>query len=250
MRKAVFVLLAIALVLVSRPAFAVGENLAIGRMKVTLMPEYDAPAVLVIQEGKFADRTAFPAEVTFTLPREVTKLTDVCSLSPGGHHFCQIFDIQYGKDINFVNVKLPYSDFFIDYQYAPFTAKENSTREFSFDVDTSHDINNLEVHIQQPFRSDKFEISPATDDVYEKDGFTVYRYKQSGIKMGEKKTFKISYFKADARPSVNIKYSAMKTPGIFEKNTGEILLAGGVAALALVWFVRRKLARPKGGVDS
>jgi len=225
---------------------AANDGLAIGSMKLSLMPEYDSQAVLVIQEGKFADRTAFPASVTFTLPKEVTKLTDVCSLSPGGHHFCQIFEIHPGKEKNFVNVKLPYSDFFIDYQYAPFTAKKNSQREFSFDVDTTHDIINLEVNIQQPYRSDKFSVTPKSDDVYEKDGFTVYRYKIKNVKAGEKKEFKVTYFKADTQPSVDIKFSAMSSPGIFHKHTGEFLLAGGLAALAVVWFFRRRKAGKKG----
>ncbi|MGK7345163.1 MAG: hypothetical protein ACNS63_05080 [Candidatus Nitrospinota bacterium M3_3B_026] len=225
------------------------ENVPIGRMKVTLMPEYDSPQVLVIQEGKFADKTAFPRQVTFTLPKQITRLTDVCSLSPGGHHFCQIFEIQEDEDKKFVNVKLPYSDFFIDYQYAPFAVKEKSTREFSFKVDTPYDIKNLEVHIQEPFRSKDFKVVPATDDVYEKDGFTVYRYMIEDVGAGAEKVFRVAYYKDDARPSVDMKYSAMKTPGLFEKRTGEILLGGGLAALALVWVVRRRWAKSRGCCD-
>lgn len=222
------------------------ENVSIGRMKVTLMPEYDSPQALVIQEGKFADKTAFPREVTFTLPRQVTKLTDVCSLSPGGHHFCQIFEIREDGDKKFVNVKLPYSDFFIDYQYAPFEAREKTVREFTFTVDTPYDIHNLEVHIQEPFRSKDFKVTPATDDVYEKDGFTVRRYMIENVRAGESRAFNISYYKDDARPSVDMKYSAMKTPGLFGKRTGELLLGGGLAALALVWVVRRRWGKAKG----
>ena len=111
-----------------------GKPLVIGRMKMTIMPEYDSPAVLVVQEGKFADRNAFPADARFTLPKEVTKLTDVCSLSPGGHHFCQIFKLHYEKDYSYIDIKLPYSDFFIDYQYAPFTVKPSSQRDFTYNV--------------------------------------------------------------------------------------------------------------------
>ena len=246
MKALVFVLAAVAAIAFAPSSHAAGEDLVIGRMKVTIMPEYDSQAVLVIQEGKFADKRAFPSGVTFLLPREVTKLTDVCSLSPGGHHFCQLFDIQYGKDANYINIKLPYADFFIDYQYAPFTARENTKREFTYTVDTSHEIRSLEVHIQEPFRAKEFSVTPSTDDVYEKDGFRVFRFKEKDVKKGEPRVFKISYFKADAKPSVDIKFSAMSSPGIFKKNTGELILGAGLAALLVIWVVRRRSARSRG----
>ncbi len=216
------------------------RKIVVGRMKVTLMPEYDSTAVLVIQEGKFADRTAFPREINFILPKEVLKLTDVCSLSPGGHHFCQLFGIERGKLKNYLNIKLPFSDFFIDYQYAPFTVKQNSQREFTFAVDTKYDINVLEVHVQKPFRVEKFSISPSVMETYKKNGFEYYKYNYRNVKAGEAKTVTVSYFKTDARPSVDMKYSAMISPGVFKGNTGEILLAVGVAALGIIWFLRRR----------
>ena len=140
-------------ILSASPVAANDTGLVVGRMKITIMPEYDKPSILVIQEGKFADRTAFPRKVKFILPRQVTKLTDACSLSPGGQHFCQLFDIEKGEENNLVNIKLPFSDFFIDYQYAPFTIKKNSQRKFDYFVHASYDIKTLEVHVQKPYRS-------------------------------------------------------------------------------------------------
>ena len=96
------------------------SDLKIGRMKVSIMPEYESSDVLVVYEGKFADKDAFPNQVLFTLPKGVTKLTDVCSLSPGGQHFCQLYNIIDRGEYNETSVKLPYSDFFIDFKYSPF----------------------------------------------------------------------------------------------------------------------------------
>lgn len=219
------------------------DGLVIGRMKVTLMPEYDSQSVLVIQEGKFADKTAFPSDVRFTLPIEVTKLTDVCSLSPGGHHYCQIFEIHKTDKNKYINVKLPFSDFFIDYQYAPFTVKKNSQRQFEYAVDTSYAINTLEVHVQQPARSEKFKIEPASYETYGKDDFNYYKYTFNNVKAGDIKLISVSYFKTGTAPSVDIKYSSMKTPEVFEGATGEILLAVGLAALGAIWFARRRMKK-------
>jgi len=219
------------------------DNLVIGRMKVTLMPEYDAKSVLVIQEGKFADRNAFPSEVKFTLPMEVTKLTDACSLSPGGHHFCQIFEIKKADKHKFVNIKLPFPDFFIDYQYAPFAVKKNSERKFTYQVDTSYPIKTLEVHVQQPARSEKFTIEPASYETYIKDDFEFRKYTFKNVKAGEAKAISVSYFKTGVAPSVDIKFSSMKNPEVFEGSTGEILLVTGMAALGVVWFTRRRMKK-------
>ncbi|MEE8482969.1 MAG: hypothetical protein V3S46_00090, partial [Nitrospinota bacterium] len=167
---------------------AENKNLEIGRMKITVMPEYDTKEVLVIQEGKFADLTAFPSEVTFGLPDKVTRLTDACSLSPGGQHFCQIYDIKTGDNGKYVNLMLPYSDFFIDYKYAPFTAKENSKREFTYDVNPFYDVRTLELHVQKPWRAENFEVTiPGSNlkyesEKYEKKGFEYAKYVFKNVK--------------------------------------------------------------------
>lgn len=136
------------------------SDLIIGRMKVSIMPEYDSPGVLVVQEGKFLNRDAFPMHVEFTIPEGVKKLTDVCSLSPGGQHFCQLYDIEKRGTRNVVRVGLPYSDFFIDYKYSPFKVSENSAREFTYTVHSPYKVKTMEVHIQKPLRSERFSITP------------------------------------------------------------------------------------------
>ena len=223
------------------PSISCAEDiLKIGRMKVTIMPEYDSQSVLVVQEGKFADRTMFPKHVTFSIPQGVDKLTDACSLSPGGQHFCQLYDIAKGDARNFVKIGLPYSDFFIDYKYSPFPIKENSKREFTFSVFTYYDIETLEVDIQRPYRVKDFTITPSSEETYTKKDFEYTKYTFNDVKAEEEKVFNISYFKEDTRPSVDIKYESMSTQGFFDENIGELLLGAGILALAALFYLRRK----------
>lgn len=231
-------------------SFAVEADkpLTVGRMKITIMPEYDSPAVLVVQEGKFADKDAFPRQARFTLPKEVTRLTDVCSLSPGGHHFCQIFTLHYEKDFSYIDIKLPYSDFFIDYQYAPFTVKPASARDFTFNLHADYAISLLEVHVQEPLGAKDFAVEPLTQDRYEKDGFSYSKYVLKDINAGETKSFRVKYYKQRAAPSVDEKFSAMLTPGIFKGMTGETLLGVAVAGIIAITLIRRRSrAKPQGG---
>lgn len=231
----------------SPASYAESEKLVIGRMKVTIMPEYESTDVLVIQEGKFANRTAFPTNVRFNLPNEVNKLYDVCSLSPGGQHFCQIYEIRSENNRKFVDVGLPYSDFFIDFKYAPFKVKKNSRREFEYVVENPYDVMTLEVHIQKPYRSEKFSVSPGNSELYEKRDFEYLKYVFKDVKAGESKKFSVAYFKTDIAPSVDIKYTGVMQQTVFKESRGEYILASGLIILGIVLYMRFRKPRVSKG---
>lgn len=218
------------------------EGKVIARMKLTIMPEYDSDAVLVTQEGKFLDIASFPAPLAFNIPDGVNKLTDVCSLSPKGRHFCQLFNIAQEQGRNMVKMVLPYPDFFIDFNYRPFVVKADSTRSFSYIFEPEYDIETLEVHIQKPARAENFSVPEGASKTYVKEGLEYTQYVYRNVKAGENKTFDISYHKADIRPSVEMKFKVMGESSIFQKKSGEIMLAVGVLALLLLIAYRRRKA--------
>ena len=217
-----------------------GTSLRIGRMKVSIMPEYESPDVLVVYEGKFADKDAFPNQVVFTLPKGVTKLTDVCSLSPGGQHFCQLYNIINKGEYNETSVKLPYSDFFIDFKYSPFKIKSGRfTRDFEYIVKLIYPIDTLEVSIQEPLRSSDFKLSPEPMNKVNKKDLNYYNYTFKDIKEGEDVKFRIRYAKDDTMPSVDIKFSAMSKQDLIEKRKGIWLLVIGIVILIAFMVIRR-----------
>jgi len=243
--------LAVFVCLISLSGFnktAQAENKIINRMKLSIMPEYDSDGVLVIQEGKFLDIASFPAPLAFNIPTGVTKLTDVCSLSPKGHHYCQLFDVEKGQDHNVVKMVLPYPDFFIDFKYKPFVIKPASTRSFSYTLNPKYDIKTLEVHIQKPARSKKFKVPGGFSKTYTKDDLEYTEYIYKDVKAGENKTFDISYYKKDVKPSVEVQLMAMGENSLFQKNSGEIMLAVGALALLLLVIYRKKKASKEIGV--
>jgi|SRR3989338_2603644 len=225
--------------LIASSSFA--SDLRIGRMKISIMPEYESPDVLVVYEGKFADKDAFPNQVVFTLPKGVTKLTDVCSLSPGGQHFCQLYNIINKGEYNETSVKLPYSDFFIDFKYSPFNIKSGSwTREFEYIAKVIYSIDTLVVSIQEPLRSKDFELFPKPMNTVNKKDLNYYNYTFKDIKEGQDVRFKIKYTKDDNRPSVDIKFSAMSKQGLIEKRKGIWLLGIGIVII-IIFVVRRRV---------
>src|SRR3990167_8585642 len=210
------------------------SDLKIGRMKVSIMPEYESPDVLVVYEGKFADKDAFPNQVNFTLPKGVTKLTDVCSLSPGGQHFCQLYNIIDKGEYNETSVKLPYSDFFIDFKYSPFKVKSGKfVRDFEYIIKSIYPVDILEVSIQEPLR---------------KKDLNYYNYTLKDVKQGQDIKFKIKYIKEDNRPSVDIKFSAMSKQELIERKGGLWLLGAGISAI-IAFIVIRRLNRKGSGIQ-
>ena len=224
----------------SDPVSGNGASLKIGRMKVSIMPEYESYDVLVIYEGKFADKDAFPNQVTFTLPKGVTKLTDVCSLSPGGQHFCQLYNIVNKGEYNETSVKLPYADFFIDFKYSPFNIKSGRfLRDFEYIIKLIYPIDTLEVSIQEPLRSTEFKLSPEPMSKVNKKDLNYYNYTFKDIKGGQDVRFKIKYAKDDIMPSVDIKFSAMSKQDLIERRKGIWLLGIGIVILIAFVIIRR-----------
>lgn len=180
----------------------------IGRMRVALWPEFDDPGVLVIYDGRFIDDGSFPIETNFLVPKGAV-ISDACSLSPKGQHFCQLFTQRSAGDMDEVVLKLPYPNFYLSFRIRPFNI-DNPLRKFNYVIKTSHPVSKLEVDIQRPLRAEEFTVNPVWEDKEELKGFEHYRYVIKDRDAGAVIPFDISYKKEDSRPSVNIKYSPMK----------------------------------------
>ena len=234
-------------------AMAQGD-LSIGRMRVSVWPEHDDPGVLVIYDGRFIDNSQFPTKTSFFIPKGAV-ISDVCSLSPEGQHYCQLYEVLEGEgDWDRVLMSLPFSNFYLSlHTEALDLTSENRAVEFS--VLANHPIENIEMDIQQPLRSSAFKIDPADGDQSEKKGFNHFKYEMEDVSKAEELLFKISYVKADIKPSVDIKYGTMASdsriwgsPYDRQRNAKTliyIIFGTGVAAFVagLSWIVvsrRRK----------
>lgn len=190
-------------------AYGVAEDgLSIGRMRVSVWPEYDDPGVLVIYDGRFIDNSQFPTKTSFFIPKGAV-ISDVCSLSPEGQHYCQLYEVVEGEgDRDRALMSLPFSNFYLSFHTEALDlTSENRAVEFS--ILANHPIENIEIDIQQPLRSSAFKIDPADGDQSEKKGFNHFKYEMKNIAKGEELLFKIDYTKADTKPSVDIKYGTM-----------------------------------------
>ncbi len=224
------------------------EDLSIGRMRVLIWPEHDDPGVLVVYDGRFTDDSRFPTKTTFFIPKGAV-INDVCSLSPGGQHFCQLYEVTAGEDMDKAIVSLPFSNFYLGFHTMPLdTGAER--RDFEYTIKANHPIETLEVNVEQPLRSTEFTIFPAGGELSDEDGFNRFEYALTGIVKGDEKVFRIGYGKSDGTPSVDIKYSGMSGPRVwgspydtqryFKAFVYAMFATAVAAALGLVWLLLRR----------
>jgi len=237
------------------------KDLSIGRMKVAIMPEYDEPSVLAIYDGKFDEASSYPIKTSFLIPKG-SVISDACSLSHEGQHFCQLYRTVNRGAHDEVSLLLPYPNFYLSF-HTPTLDVKKEKKELVYLFKANHLIKTLEVDIQQPLRSTAFNIiPPGGATVAEKSGtisvikgFNHFTYKLAGVPKDQENAFQISYTKSDPKPSVDIKYTSMQTPPTrttpyeAQRNIKAAIYvvfgAGVLGVLAVaVWFFRSRKKKP------
>lgn len=239
------------------------KDLSIGRMKVAVMPEYDDPSILAIYDGKFEEVSSYPIKTSFLIPKG-SVISDACSLSHEGQHFCQLYRTVNKGDYDEVSLLLPYPNFYLSFHTPRFDTKVEK-KGFDYLIKANHAVKTMEVDIQQPLRSTAFNISPPANAVAsEKDGsisvikgFNHFVYRLEGVSKGQESAFMINYIKSDPNPSVDIKYTSMKTPqtqstpyeALRNVKTAIYLLFGTGAlfiVVVVVWYLRSRKSKGSG----
>ena len=224
------------------------ESLSIGRMRVAIWPEYDNPGALVVYDGRFTDPTSFPAKSRFFIPKDIV-ISDACSLSPNGQHFCQIFKIRANGDWNEIELWLPFPNFYLSF-HLPHTDMTTAERKLDYRIKSNHPIETMEVDIQQPLRASHFSIALepglATGTESVKEGFQHFNYTLNNIAQGDEQVFALRYQKADIKPSIDIKYASMTGTKIWgspyddQKKASKIItivFGTGVSVLGIIGFL-------------
>lgn len=228
-------------------------------MKVSIMPEYDDTGVLVIYDGRFEEASSYPIRTSFLMPKG-SVISDACSLSHEGRHFCQLYKTVNRGKYDEVSLLLPYPNYYLSF-HTPRLDTRVERREIQYPIKSNHRVRKMEVDIQQPLRSSAFGVAPPQDaTVPEKggstsviDGFNHRVYRLEDVGVNQEVTFSISYLKSDPKPSVDIKYTSMREPQTPQtsyedqrriKTALYLLFATGALGIMalLAWYLRSKRA--------
>ena len=236
-------LLAITIIylIVAQPAFAqeiVTDILSqtsqatIQQMQVQVMPEFDDPRVLVIVQGRLnLEETAAGNLVTFRIPRgaQINQMS-VMDIATG-----QTLSQQYtaqpdpnDERFSLVTYAVDQAHFFYEYYYNP--VQGETDKQFTFEFNSLHNIDDLVIEIQEPLAATRFEIDPLPtiarfEEVF---GFTYHQYSLGAVTAEKDVSLAVQYTKTDAAPSVSREQlSAVQSAPVISPNP-----AGGGASPA------------------
>ncbi|MCL5263742.1 MAG: zinc ribbon domain-containing protein [Chloroflexi bacterium] len=214
--------------------FAEGEAPRVKQMKLSVWPEYDEPRVLVMYDGEFADKSGYPREVSFRLPKGAD-ISQVCGISDKGEHLCQLYETKQDGDYIVLTYSVPVPHFFLEYYFNP--VGSDAVRNLAYTFSATYPTDKLDVEIQQPLRSSDFTITPAAQlSNSDKDGFKYSLLSYKKLNQDQKVELNVSYSKQDNRPSVAKKQQGAPGGSVDTGNVNLWALLGGSALFGLAAF--------------
>lgn len=227
------------------PALAVGEDLRIKSMKLSVWPEYDDPRLLVIYEGEFSDGGTFPREVRFRAPKDAA-IQMVCALTPSKEHKCQVYDTIVEGDYKTIVFTLPIPTFYFEYYGSGIEGSPDKSINYQF-VNPPYAVDSMDVEIQQPLKATNFQINPpSTSATSDTQGLKYFNYRFSAVPADKALGFAITYSKTDPNPSVKKKSDAAAGE---EGQNNSLIVMASVAGLASVlgasYYISSKRKRQK-----
>jgi hypothetical protein len=190
------------------------STLHVNNMRLAIWPEYDTLGMLVTYDGRFTELskdstvTLFPTKAEFIIPADA-EISDVCSLSPRGVHFCQLYKSTQSKLGQIIKLTLPYPSFYLSFHTPDIKANNaDGKKTITYNFISPYKTARLTINIKEPLESSSFNVginraAPSTQN--KKDGFMEYEFIIKNLEKNEELTIAISYERKSQRPSVEAK---------------------------------------------
>jgi len=201
MKRNIFAVLFILLLIPATYGNAQNEISVIDSLTIDLWPDYDRPSVLVLLTGRLPDDTRFPATVTVPLAKNA-QLNAVARIDGrDGIMKDDISSIPGPSDmLMFITPDL---QFRVEY-YIPYTVNGNQ-RLFDYAWLADIAVNNLQLKIQQPKAATSFDVKPAAIDIVTGgDGLTYHAFSPRAVLAGQSFSVHLEYEMTTTRLSANM----------------------------------------------
>ena len=225
------------------------ESPAMTNLTISLWPEYDDPALLVIYRGQFAGDASSPLPVEFRIPAEAGRPGAVAYLDEQGQLLTLEYTTRTEGDWLVVAFELPTRGFQLEY-YAPLPGSPApGQRTFTYTYVADYAVATLDFKVQQPLSSRGLKLEPAADSVIqEADGLSYHVTAAGPLKQGDTASWSVSYEKTDSGLTVGASGSEpTETPtaaavspaasGAGKGVSGILIAAAALIALAAVGVV-------------
>ena len=197
----VFALLTILLPVAAKAQSAVSFS----SVDVSVWPEYDTPAVLVIYKIALAPQTTFPVEITLRLPATVQKPNAVAIGKTPDAVSDQGVEYKFAPGSDFATLAIKATDPYIQMEYYdPGLAKKGDKRQYVYEWLGDFPVDNFRLELREPLKSSDLIVDPIlTNTVLDNDGFQFSEWKMAGLKTGQKLSFTINYLRTTDSPSTS-----------------------------------------------
>lgn len=239
------------------------EPPALASLDLSLWPEYDRPALLVIYRGQFAAETALPLAVEFRIPAAAGIPHAVAYLDEQDQPIQQEYTTQQDGDALLVAMTLPSRGFQLEY-YLPLPAADDAgQRLIPFIYTADYPVTVLSIEVMEPLGAEAFRLDPAADRASTADNGLTYHVAAAGpLAQNESASWNIAYTKADtgltaaalqSRPAATTAAppaQATSTPAAGAKVPGWLVALAALLALIAVgagafWLGRHSRPTPQ-----
>jgi len=217
------------------------EPPAMTSLTISLWPEYDRPALLVIYRGQFAGDASSPLPVEFRIPAEAGRPQAVAYLDAQDDLLTLEYTTRAEGDWLVVAFELPTRDFQLEY-YSPLPGSPApGQRTFTYTYSADYAVATLDLRVQEPLGASGLKQEPSADSVVqEADGLNYHLTTAGPLLQNDTATWSVSYEKTDSGLTVDAFQPTQTPPAVVSpaapgesKGVSGILIAV-VALLALL----------------
>jgi hypothetical protein len=240
--------LALTTALVVAPRSTLAQtSLTLSRVKVSLWPEFDRSAMLVIYRLTLPPQTTLPAEMSVRIPASTGSLNAVAASHPDGSLLSLTYSLEDEGEWTRVVFQATTPEVQFEY-YDNSLTKEGAARHFEYHWPGDYAVNSFVIEIQQPVGASEMRISPSLGaGVPAADGLTYFTSEVGPLTQGQSFTITLDYQKPDnslSQDSVSVAPSAPLVDSDSGSNWSSLLpyLLGGLGILLLgggaYWYWR------------
>lgn len=245
------VLLLAALTTMAWPARA--QQAQFERVEVSLWPEYDRPAVLVIYRVTLSAGFALPGTVRLRIPAAAGQPNAVAEAEDGGNLLTSQYERTVDGDWALLTISVNHPRFQVEY-YDVGIERDGDRRSFRFHWPGEHAVRTFVVDVQEPVGTTEMTTEPSSSaGVGGADGLMHRTLDLGAVPLGEERVVELDYTRdsnalsADVLPSSQPAPSPSTNPapapssGSAQPSSWHQLVAGILAALlagaVAYWFL-------------
>lgn len=186
------------------------EALVFKKLDVSIMPEYDDPRVLIVNEGTLVNKSSKPVtgQVSFSIPKSA-EIGMACELVNGGQHSCQPWQKEDNGEYDLLSWKItktlqPGEEYpvFWEYYYTPTQGFTAPDKTLDIGLISNYPLTQITFSIIQPLKATNVKLNPVIPlSGQTSEGMNLYSITYTDQPAGEKIPLNLSYTKTDPNPS-------------------------------------------------